>query len=686
MRAEAAAGTALRVSIIGAGPRGLSVCERLVALAGDDRRLRIDLFDPYPPGAGRVWRTDQSTELLMNTTIADQTVFPDATTGLTPCDTGPSMPEWYVRRGGTAPTDSTFPSRTLYGEYLEWAFEHVRESAGAGVDIVVHRTAATAIVEPGRAEGLPAVQLVRLADGTAVEADAVVLCVGHIDAQLVGERAGFRRFARAAGLTYLPPGLPAETEVDALQPGETVIFRGFGLNYFDLQALLTSGRGGVFEPAAGDAESADPAPEDATTHADRAVGQGRETAGSPSPLRLVYRPSGEEPVLAPASRRGVPYRCKPITPGHPAADWQLRYFTPAAVAALRAETPARGLLFNDQLWPLILSDIRAAWYSALQRSHPQVFATAPGQLFAALDSIVAHHLQSRGAGSVRADRDSSGQPRAGRKISAAPDWAQVEAEVLTDPTAALDLQALLRPLDDAHFADRSFHDWMLAFLDEELAQAGAGPDRSPAKAVFAALWAARAHLKEIVADGLLDPVSFATEVRGWFEGFASGICDGPPPQRFAELAALARAGMVQFIGPDVHIATTKAGQPAAFIATSPAVPGEVRARALVDAASPANNVRYADDDLLAGMMDRGQLALATLMHEGVERPLSGLLVDGPAHNTVDARGRVHPRRFVLSIQLSADQLGLAIAANPGRRARSLIDAHTIARHILDLSE
>ncbi|WAL39248.1 FAD/NAD(P)-binding protein [Brevibacterium sp. BRM-1] len=652
--AAQAADPPLRVAVVGAGPRGLSVCERLVALhaaQGRARELRIDLIDPYPPGPGRVWRTDQSPELLMNTTIADQTVFPDASTGLEPCDTGPSMPEWYRARGGTAQPESAFAPRALYGEYLAWSFERVHTAADEGTEIVVHPATATAIVEPGQHEEPAAKQLVRLDDGTTLEADAVVLCLGHLPARLQGERANLARFARASGLTYLPPGLPAETEVERLLAGQTVVFRGFGLNYFDLQALLTTGRGGRFS------ESPD---------------------GT-----LRYAPSGAEPILAPSSRRGVPYRCKPITPGRPARDWQLRYFTPGSVSAL--EDAAGGLLFNDQLWPLILAELRRAWYTALAASRPEAFAAAPAELFAALDASVAEHVSRRSADTVR-----PGEHRPGLLIAGGPDWAALEARLLADTAQALDLAALLHPLEGREFSARepgpgSFHDWMLAFLDAEYADALAGPERAPSKAVFSALWAARGYLKELVADGRIDPLSFATEIRGWFEGFASGLCDGPPPSRFAQLAALARAGLVTFIGPEVRIAQSRPDRPAAFVATSPAVPGEVRARALVDAASPANNVRAADDALLAGMLDRGQVCAATLEGpDGIELPLSGLLVDGEAFNTVDPRGHVHPRRFVLSIQLSADQLGLAIAANPQRRARTLIDAHRIAQAILDL--
>ena len=58
----------LRTAIIGAGPRGTSVLERLlanVAAAGTEAaagavRLHIDVIDPYPAGSGHVWQPEQS--------------------------------------------------------------------------------------------------------------------------------------------------------------------------------------------------------------------------------------------------------------------------------------------------------------------------------------------------------------------------------------------------------------------------------------------------------------------------------------------------------------------------------------------------------------------------------------------------------------------------------------------------
>ncbi|WP_051298198.1 FAD/NAD(P)-binding protein [Brevibacterium album] len=689
---------ALRIGIVGAGPRGLIALERLLAharttSAGEaapsrpaaapdeaapsrDAReqpaaevsLDIRVFDPHSPGPGRVWRTDQPGELLMNTVLDEQTVFPDSSCRVPGTGSGPSMPEW----AGSAPASSgLFPRRREYGEYLAWSWDRLVTSAPAHVRIVheacevrqildlpenadarAPRRTASAITEPSAAAS-PAPQALRLSDGRTAEVDAVILCVGHIPAALSDERAAWKRFADAAGLVYLPPGLPAETPVDLLPAGEPVLIRGFGLNFFDLQALLTCGRGGVFEPE---------------------LPAGAAPAAHSALPRLRYLPSGREPVLIPGSRRGVPYRCKPLTAAHPLPvppGTALAHFTAENIAQL----PARpdGLRFDEQLWPLILADLRRAWYTALARSRPEVFREDPALLHTALAEATDRHLRD--------------EPR-----HEAEQWHTAEARALdpaataAEPGLLLDLHRLLRPLDAHGCRSRAeLRTAMLDFLRADLAASLTGPELSPEKALFPVLWQARLLLKELVAEERVEPASFVTEVRGWFEDFVSGICDGPPPQRFAELIALAEAGIVDFAGPQVRIGTSRAGEPAGFTATSSAVDGELRARALVDASSPANRVTQAADRLIRGMLDRGQLTAAEhRLDETTVAPSTGLAVTGSPYRTVDARGRVHPARFVLSLQLSSVQLGLAIAANPQSDARIFRDADAVARAVLAL--
>ncbi|TDC75393.1 FAD/NAD(P)-binding protein [Streptomyces hainanensis] len=130
--------------VVGGGPRGLSVLERVaarVARPGADPapELRIALVEPHPAGAGKVWRPEQPAELLMNTMSADNTVFPDASVRLdSPVETGPTFLRWLRRiavEGHRDPgavefarssTERDYAPRRVYGTYLVDALAAVR--------------------------------------------------------------------------------------------------------------------------------------------------------------------------------------------------------------------------------------------------------------------------------------------------------------------------------------------------------------------------------------------------------------------------------------------------------------------------------------------------------------------------------------------------------------------------------
>lgn len=735
------------VVIVGAGPRGLTVLERLVALAkkrvaetdscgssgsrdcadpggaADSLRtaepaLVIHLIDPYPPGAGIVWRTDQPETLLMNTTIGEQTVFPDQSCDFLDAEdepTGPSMAEWYRENGGTEPVDSTFPSRALYGRYLRDAYARIRAAAPDFIEIVEHPTTVESIIDlpplapfddlPGKASvgadtGAPSgtaaagpsgtdsqsvpPQLVRCADGTTVIALAVVLAVGHIPSTQPEERARLAAFAQRSGGLYLPQGLPAEAPLAEVDPGSRVIVRGMGLNYFDVQTLFTHERGGRFEPVAG-----------------------TEAGAAPGPGELRYVPSGAEPHLALGSRRGIPYRSKPICDDHPRAPWPLRYFTNDNIALLAGLEDLdgdrkAGARFNDQLWPLILADLRFAYYRTLSEVSPEAFAGDPGQLREAIAEAVSRHLTRRTWQETHPDAASEADAnRHGRVTREAFAWSEIEEGLVPDPAYRMSLHELLDPLEGREFGSRepgaadSLHEWMRDFLRSDLHDSLAGPAGSPVKSLFNVLWQSRLLLKELIAAGHIDRVSIDMEICGWFESFVSGICDGPPPQRIAELLALAEAGIVTFVGPNMRIDAnedrTHEGaapcdtRPQIFTVTSAQVEGRVTGSVVIDAASPTNSITRAADVLMHGMLDRGQITAARLtLDDGREKLLNGLALTPRPYRTIDVEGTVHPRRFALSIQLSSMQWGLAIAANPGTNAATLSDSHAAAEAILDL--
>ena len=115
-----AAATRASIAVVGVGPRGVSLIERLGAAIGVAQSahpaqtpapIDLHLVDDQQLGAGRIWRTDQTRTLCMNTLAGAVTLFtePGATVE-GPVREGPTMYEWVLlaldaaRRAGIAAT------------------------------------------------------------------------------------------------------------------------------------------------------------------------------------------------------------------------------------------------------------------------------------------------------------------------------------------------------------------------------------------------------------------------------------------------------------------------------------------------------------------------------------------------------------------------------------------------------
>ena len=632
----------LRVAVIGAGPRGISVLDRLLAryLELPDRpELDIRLIDPFNPGPGHVWRTGQSRLFLMNTPCLFPTVVPGPDEGFTPSAAGLSFGEW-ARSMAADPEPALnagdreeiaglgpggFPSRPLYGRYLEWTYARLAAAARkAGAAVVHHRTEALALA---RTESGFSIELAGEAD---LAADAVVLAVGHLPAALNPEQSRLSDAAARLGLRYLPPAVPSDADFSVLPAGEPVLVRGLGLNFFDIMAQVTLGRGGRFE-----------------------------STGEPAGRALRYEPSGREPVLVAASRRGTPYRAKAQLESYLPRSVELRWFTREAAGSFAAEGIQPG--FDHDFWPLLHRDAIWAYYSTLARTSPEVLAVAPGNFLRELEAA----LNVDG-----------------------PDWNAATEEVLVRCVPAehrTSMEALAQPLGRRPFADGTEVDAaILAYLESDAAGSAKGED-DPLKMAIGALNAGRSVLKAVVSDGGLSEESWLTELRGWFEPLVEGLASGPPPERIEQLAALTRAGLVHFVGPAPRFDVDEAR--AVFTASSPWSPKEHAAKSLVEAMMPPNKVSASLSPLLAGMLHRGMARPRVMMAaDGTPVFTSGLDVSLPPYRPLDVKGEPQADLYVLGLQLSSVQWGTAIAAEAGAPAdagaRTLRDADDIAASIL----
>lgn len=344
-------GSRLEVCIVGTGPRGLSVLERLCANERESAThdtVVIHLVDPYPHGPGKVWRTNQSGLLLMNTVASQVTVFTDTSVDMDgPVEPGPSLYEWakqVVASGDRVDHDDrvhaeardlapdSYPTRAFYGHYLAHAYRHVARRAPAHCVLREYATRAVALRDTTGVREGP--QTLELADGTELRGlDAVVLALGHVPTRPGSREEEWARAAAARGLTHVPPANPADLDLSRVTPGQSVLIRGLGLNFFDQMALLTRGRGGFFERRDG---------------------------------RLVYRPSGQEPRILAGSRRGIPYHARGENEKGAHGRYLPRLLTPEVVAGLRRRAEgAERVRFGTDLWPLIAKEVECVYYETL---------------------------------------------------------------------------------------------------------------------------------------------------------------------------------------------------------------------------------------------------------------------------------------------------------------------------------
>lgn len=335
----------LVVAVVGAGPRGLSVVERLAANAGKlaaGRAVTVHLIDPHPAGAGRVWRTRQDRSLPLNTVAGQVTAFAGESAELdgAPQRPGPGLYEWArsLAASGTAGADAaearsltpdSYPTRALASRYYRWVFRRVAVHAAETVALRVHAARALSLDD-----GPDGTQEVVLDNGRRLTGlDAVVLAQGRVPVRPTAQEREHAAFAAEYGLVYLDPANPADVDLSTVAPGEPVILRGLGLNFFDYLTLLTTGRGGRFL---------------------------RGENG-----RLGYRPSGREPRILCGARRGVPYGTGGENGNGAAGRHTPQVFTEELIARLRAQDDGERLDFRESLWPLIAREMEAAYYTAL---------------------------------------------------------------------------------------------------------------------------------------------------------------------------------------------------------------------------------------------------------------------------------------------------------------------------------
>ncbi|MFD3701049.1 FAD/NAD(P)-binding protein [Streptomyces sp. NPDC058646] len=654
--------------LVGAGPRGLSVLERLCAQEGKSPRwdsVTVHVVDPDPPGSGRVWRPSQSRHLLMNTVASQVTVFTDASVRIDgPLNEGPSLYEWakLLDSGALEPGlddadapgtgraaspaydeeilaeaarlgPDTYPTRALYGCYLTWVFRQVVAEAAAHVTVRTHPRRAIALEDSDAGTAGAGPQTVVLEDGTRLTGlSAVVLAQGHVPARLTDTERELTGFAARHGLTYLAPANPADVDLSGIGPGQDVLLRGLGLNFFDYLALFTHGRGGVFTRVDG---------------------------------RLVYRPSGREPRLYAGSRRGVPYQARGENEKGAHGRYHPRLLTAGYISALRARDARRGeaIDFAADLWPLISKEVCGVYYTALLASR--------GRLPSECAEFTERYLHAEPGEAEDRLLDEAG-------VGAAERW---------------DWERVARPYGPGERTDlATFRAWLRGHLDEDVRLARQGNVSGPVKAALDVLRDLRNELRLAVDHAGLTAASHREGLDRWYTPLNAFLSIGPPASRIEEMAALMDAGVLDVTGPGLRV-TPDPHDPLgpAFLATSSEIPDvRVRATVLIEARLPGTDLRRTADPLMSRLLRTGQCRPYRIPGGdgagGPDYETGGLAVSRRPYHLIDVRGVPHPRRFAYGVPTESVHWVTAAGIRPGVGSVTLEDSDAIAAAVLAVPE
>jgi len=482
----------VQIVIIGAGPRGLSLCERLIA---HGKKLQLSasiiLIDPYLPGA--VWRTSQNQDLLINSVTSQVTLFTDdSLTSGGPVVNGPTLYEWADSIGKAfaqqhAPNllaffDDIDPNghcpRAIYGLYQQWFYQQL---AAACPEIPVTYVQGEVHAVTKEKDGYR----VKTKDQMWT-ADKVVLATGHSAARLSLKEAELAAFAQQKQLRYFPPANAADVDFSKIAPGTPLILRGLGLAFFDYLTLLTQGRGGKFIELAG---------------------------------HYHYQPSGQEPLIIAGSHRGVPYHPRGKNQKRPTQQRVPHFLTDQRLTAWIKDKQVSAKV----VFAYLAKEVELVYYQ-------QYLKEKASRSTADIERFTAAFIQQDGHLSVIHD---FGIPSA-----AIWDWAFFK-QPFTRKTAAESVQSFL-----------------LGYLKWDLSEAELGNLTGPVSSALEVLKDLREPLRVILSHQLLSPQDLQESFWQSFVPLNSFLSIGPPLQRTRELIALMEAGIVTLLGPEMIVETT----------------------------------------------------------------------------------------------------------------------------------
>lgn len=543
-------------AIIGTGPRGLSVLERLALELKNkhsyQKKVQVYIFDNVDPGAGRIWKANQKDCFLMNTLSRDVTMYSEPKKGELPLFRyRPTLAEWISHAEIPAIKDhkgSDFVPRKVYGMYLKDFFSNVIKQLIKYAHVTVINDEVIDIHADRNGYILET-----LKDEENYKVDSVVLALGHGKVKTKKEKI----YPEIGSATkYINGDSAADMNLDEIKTNDNVFIKGLGLSFYDILAGLTIGRGGKF-----------------VTLQDK----------------LVYKPSGKEPFIIAGSRSGLPLPARGRNQKHTGYSAPTYFFTQNKITERLQSYDKKTLYFKRDILPLIQAEIEHVYYRASLIERDNI---REGRLFSK------EYLSKRDP------------------YSHIPE--SIKNTYSLERFPELDLYKLARPFQLIEFKSQSdFRDTLLKYIQEDIKEAGKGNLEGPVKAALDVMRDLRDLLRHNIELGLMNPKSFVEEFKQEFEPVCSLLTAGPPLVRLQQIRALIEAEQLEILAPGIEQFTDNNSK--LHVYSSKVDNFIEKIDVYIDGILPTPSLKSRSDTLLSNLLKKGRIReYSKLLPFGIE--------------------------------------------------------------------
>ncbi|MCX4845487.1 FAD/NAD(P)-binding protein [Streptomyces sp. NBC_00893] len=627
------------IAIVGAGPYGLSMLERISANLPEylmHRKVQVHLIDPYLERGGRIWQHDQPDQLWMNSLAGSVSLFTDESVRCSgPIRRGPTLSQWATSNDRSLSADKAldgllgasspyrWASRSLMGEYMRWFLDFVTKHAPGNLRVHTHEKKVIDIC-PSRGVTESGDDVWLEGDSRPIKSHRVVLAQGNPASLLTDEQDRLAELLPTRGGSYTPPGQATLRTAAACGPGEPVLVRGMGLTFFDYVQLFTTARGGFFHQ--------------------KANGE------------LSYKPSGREPRLFVSSGRGVPYRpiFWPISRSRLLKCSVPQYVSSETIRAFARDPRDCSATLDFQ--NKIISELKYAYYAELVSSDPDR-CSVPWSEYSRL-------FLSTKPGSALQD--------------------ELIAEKILKAEDRLDFESIGNPLKGVSFQHSSeLQQWMRRYVARETNRMLSG-SFSCDQALVTSLRRLYVEFAQVFNSGtVVENSAFFRSMQGWMRSNLQFLNGGAPWPRQRELIALSRSGVVTFLGAGAKLKQSEEG---GFICSSTTLSrASVEITHVIDARNSQPSVSRSCDSLRRRLCERGEIsALAgrSNLDSGDVVPRVEAIRVTNSGEMICADGSVSPTRFAVGVGTS---YRIVTPGLPGAHANSdfLLMTDRVARKILE---